>query len=118
MSNARPFFDTARDIRRGQFLEDCADELLKVVKAAEETGKSGKLVITLTIKPTTKGNGVTMLSDEIVAKLPRLPAGETVFFVTPDNNLVANDPRQKALDLKSIPQPGVMSANLKTVNGA
>lgn len=61
---------------------------------------------------------MAMVGDEIVAKMPRLPAGETVFFVTPDNNLVPNDPRQNALDLKSVPAPGVMSANLKTVNGA
>lgn len=45
MPQVRPFFDTARDIRRGQFLEDCADELNKVVSAVEETGKAGKLVI-------------------------------------------------------------------------
>ena len=44
--STRPFFDTARDIRRGGLLEDCADELQKVVKAVEETGKPAKLTIT------------------------------------------------------------------------
>lgn len=53
----RPFFDTARDIRRGQFLEDCGDELQKVVKAVEDTGKAAKLVIELTVKPASKGQG-------------------------------------------------------------
>jgi hypothetical protein len=117
MASVRPFFDTARDIRRGQFLEDCADELQRVVEAVNETGKTGKLVIELTIKPAAKTSGAATLADQITAKLPKLPAGETIFFVTPDNNLVPNDPRQEKLDLKAIAPAGVTSANLKQVNG-
>jgi hypothetical protein len=60
MPTTRPFFDTVRDFRRGQFLEECAD------------------------------------------KLPALPAGETIMFVTNDNNLVANDPRQGSFELKQV----------------
>lgn len=110
----RPFFDTARDIRRGQFLEDVADELQRVVAAVTDSNKPAKLVIELTVKPASKGAGVYMVSDKIRAKLPELPAGETIFFGTPDNNLVANDPRQKDLDLKEVKPAGVTTANLKT----
>lgn len=114
MSN-RPFFDTARDIRRGQFLEDCADELNRVVAAVEETGKPAKLTIEIAIKPAGgKAQGAIILSDRIKAKLPELPAGDTILFVTPENNLVATDPRQNKLDLKEVPPAGVTSANLKT----
>lgn len=109
----RPFFDTARDIRRGQFLEDCADELQKVVAAVEDTGKAGKLVIEIAIKPASKGQGAVMVADKISAKLPQLPAGETILFVTPENNLVPNDPRQKALELKEVAAAPV--AELKNV---
>lgn len=111
----RPFFDTARDIRRGQFLEDCADELHKVIKSVEETGKAGKLLIELNIKPASKGQGAVVLSDKVKAKLPELPVGETILFVTPENNLVATDPRQKDLDLKAV--PAATSGELKTING-
>ncbi len=116
MSTARSFFDTARNIRRGQFLEDCADELHKVVQAVEETGKPGKLVIELTIKPAAKTTGAAMMADQITAKMPKLPAGETIFFVTPDGNLVPNDPRQAKLDLKAVAAQGA-DTPLKTVNG-
>jgi len=102
MSNPRPFFDTARDIRRGQFLEDCADEMQKVVAAVEETGKAGKLVIEIAIKPASKGQGAVMVADKISANLPQLPAGETILFVTQENNLVATDPRQKSIELKEV----------------
>ena len=102
----RPFFDTARDIRRGQFIEDIADELQRVVASVEETGKPGKLLIELTIKPASKAQGAVTIADKIEAKLPKLPAGETIMFVTPENNLVPNDPRQKTLDLKAVRRAG------------
>ncbi len=101
----RPFFDTARDIRHGQMLEDCADELARVVAAVEETGKPAKLVIEITVKPASRGQGAVVVSDRVRAKLPELPVGETILFVTPENNLVANDPRQKGLDLKAVADP-------------
>lgn len=103
--STRAFFDVARDIRRGQFLEDCADELQKAVAAVEETGKAAKLTIEIAIKPAARGNGAVVLSDRVRAKLPDLGAGETIMFVTTENNLVPNDPRQAKLDLKAAPAP-------------
>jgi len=46
--------------------------------------------------------GAVKVSDRITCKLPLLPAGETIMFVTTDNNLVANDPRQASLELKGV----------------
>lgn len=109
----KSFFDTVRDFRRGEFLNECADKLQEVVAGVEVTGKAGKLVIEITIKPASKGQGAVMVADKITAKLPQLPAGETIMFVTTENNLVPNDPRQKDLDLKSV--PAATAANLKNV---
>lgn len=115
MSTARPFFDTAREVRKGQFLEDCADALHEAVAATEDTGKAAKVVIELTIKPATKGKGTVVIADKVRTKLPELPVGETIMFVTPENNLVPNDPRQQKLDLKDVSANG--AAELKTING-
>lgn len=113
--HTRPFFDTARDIRRGQFLEDAADELQRVIAAVEETGKPAKLTIEIAIKPAGgKLQGAVILSDKIKAKLPELPAGDTILFVTPENNLVATDPRQKPLDLKTVSDKNAPAEHLKT----
>ena len=109
----KSFFDTVRDLRRGEFLNDCADKLQEVVAGVEDTGKAGKLLIEITIKPASKGQGAVMVADKITVKLPQLPAGETIMFVTPENNPVPNDPRQKDLDLKSV--PAATAANLKNV---
>ena len=102
MNAPRPFFDTMRDIRRGQLLEEAADGLQKVIAAVEETGKAGKLVIEIAVAPASKGQGAVKVADKITAKLPALPAGETIMFVTTDNNLVVNDPRQRTLELKGV----------------
>ena len=111
----KSFFDTVRDLRRGEFLNDCADKLQEVVAGVEDTGKAGKLVIEITIKPASKGQGAVMVADKITVKLPQLPAGETIMFVTPENNLMANDPRQADLPLKSV--PAAIAAEFKNVNG-
>ena len=112
--STRPFFDTARDIRRGQFLEDCADALQKAVASVEDTGKPAKCIIEISIKPASNGGGAAIiLADKVRTKLPELPSGETIMFVTPDNNLVPNDPRQKDLDLKGVSAP--VPTELKTV---
>ena len=111
----RPFFETLREIRRGQILDDCADELAKAVRAVDETGKPAKLTIELSIKPAAKIPGTYVISDKVRAKLPELPTGETILFVTVENNLSANDPRQKEMELKAA--PAAPAQTLKTVNG-
>lgn len=100
--NARPFFDVARDIRRGAFIDEMADAIQQVVASVEETGKAGKVLVEIAVAPASKGQGAVKVADKITLKLPALPAGETIMFVTPDNNLVANDPRQSSLELKSV----------------
>lgn len=110
--NARPFFDTAREIRRGQFLDDCADALQECVAAVQEHGKPAKLVIEITVKPASRGQGAVVLADKVSAKLASLSAGETILFVTVENNLTATNPVQQALDLKSVPIIPVHLKNL------
>jgi len=111
--NARPFFDVARDIRRGAFIDEMADAIQQVVASVEETGKAGKVIVEIAVAPASKGQGAVKVADKITLKLPALPAGETIMFVTPDNNLVANDPRQSTLELKTVE---VKTQELKTAS--
>jgi hypothetical protein len=116
--NARPFFDTLRDLRRGSLLDDCADAMQEVVKAVDETGKPAKLVLEITVKPAARIGGAVNVSDKITTKLPALPNGETIMFMTPDNNMVANDPKQQQLELKSVATAGAGEQPLKQVGAA
>ena len=99
-------------MRHGNFLDECSDNLQAVIAAVEETGKGGKLLIEISIAPASRGQGAVKVSDKITAKLPQLPNGETIMFVTPDNNLVSTDPRQQTLELKSV---ATSATPLKTV---
>lgn len=114
--NARPFFDVAREIRRGAFIDELADAMQNLVSGVEEAGKAGKLVVEITVAPASKGQGAVKVADKITLKLPALPAGETIMFVTTENNLVANDPRQQTLELKSV--SSAESEQIKQVSNA
>ena len=108
----RPFLETARDIRQGQYRDDCADELQKVITAVADTGKKATLTIQIDLTPASKGNGAVVLSDRINAKLPTDPPGETIFFVTPHNNLTVTDPRQAEVPgLRDVNAPPERAAN-------
>jgi len=111
----RPFFDTLREIRHGQILDDAADELSKAVRAVDETGKAAKLTIELPIKPAAKIPGTYVISDKVRAKLPELPVGETILYGTPEANLQARDPRQADLELKAVPSESVAPEALRKV---
>lgn len=110
---SKPFFDQVRHLRKGKFLDDCADELLKVKQHVDETRKPGKLVIELNIKPASKGQGVYVVMDEVEAKLPKQTSGETILFGTPEDNFTTDNPSQGSLPLREVIQPGTQSQDLK-----
>ena len=58
----RPITDTLRLLQGGLFLDTCSEQLAELVKGVDETGKAGKLMITLDLK---KSSGAI----EIVAKV-------------------------------------------------
>lgn len=111
----RPFFDTLREIRRGEILDDCGAELARCVRSVDETGKPAKLSIELTIKPAAKVAGTYVISDRIRTKLPELPAGETILYGTPEGNLQARDPRQAEIELKAVADDKPQACELRKV---
>ena len=48
--SVRPITDTLRLLQGGTFLDKCSDTLAQVVKGVEDTGKAGKVTITLDVK--------------------------------------------------------------------
>lgn len=93
------FLDTLREIRRGVSLEELSDQLTAFVASVRETGRPGKLVYTLTVKPASKGDTNTlMLLDAIKTSCPALERATTVFYANSNNQLQRNDPRQPELE--------------------
>ncbi len=84
----------------------------ELVSAVSQHQKAGTLTLKISIKPSTAG-AMAVKADVSINKPKGLPA-ESLLWATPDGNLVAEDPRQTKLDLKSV-QPEPIRA-LKAVN--
>lgn len=100
MSGPRPFMDFLREHRNGLTHDELTDNLNDLVASVAETGKGGKITITFNVKP--NGEGAVMVLDEVKTTKPKPTKGGSLFFITPENNLVRQDPRQAELSLREI----------------
>lgn len=91
----RQFTDVLRDLRFGEALEELSKEFNGAVLAVEDTGKPATITLTVTVKPSTAG--ALEVFDDIKVKLPKASKSSSLFFATPEGNLVRNDPRQETL---------------------
>lgn len=98
----RPITDTLRLLHGGLFLEECSDKLAGVVKNVEDTGKAGKLTITLDVKKV--GSAISVLA-KVTDKVPEKPADPDLFYATVEGNLSVDNPNQRKLDLRSVDEP-------------
>ena len=100
MANSRAFHDFLREHRQGVTHDELSDALQELVAAVSDAEKPGTLTFTITIKPTK--SGALEVSDSIKTKLPKLPKSSSLFFVSPENNLIREDPKQHRLNLQEI----------------
>jgi len=113
---SRPITDTLRHIGNGVFLDTASEQLTELVNAVSTTGKSGKIELTIQVKKATKG-GAMHITGKVKLSKPAEEPMEALLFVTPEGNLIADNPSQQKLDLKAV--AGTVSneapATLKTV---
>lgn len=113
----RPITDTLRSLGHGTFIDEASDALNKLVTAVDETGRAGKLTLTLSIKKATRGSGAMVIQDEIKLSMPKQDSRETMLFATPEGNLVTEDPRQQSLELRTVQNATAdASSPIKTVS--
>jgi hypothetical protein len=99
--SARPFYDFLREHRNGLTHDELATGLNDLVAAVCEENKAGTLTFSVSVKPMGKGDGLEV-SAEVKTKLPKKTPGVSIFFATPENNLVRQDPRQQSMELREI----------------
>lgn len=80
--------------RRGELLAEASEKLTAIVEAVRDTGKSGKLTVTFTIKPDDTARNTFAVSDDVAAKVPTFARGKSLFFANHQGRLVREDPRQ------------------------
>jgi hypothetical protein len=98
----RPITDTLRLLQGGMFLDQCSDKLSEIVKGVDETGKAGKLTITLDVKKV--GAALSVLA-KVTDKTPEEPADADLFYPTVEGNLSVDNPNQRKLDLRQVDEP-------------
>lgn len=103
--SARPFMDFLREHRNGSTHDDLSDKLQELVAAVIDEGKGGTLTLTISMKPMGKNDGLEVAAD-IKVKAPKPAAGVSIFFASPENNLVRQDPRQATMELREISPAG------------
>lgn len=95
----RPITDTLRLLHGGLFIDECSDKLAEIVKGVDETGKAGKLTITLDLK---KAGGAVAVLARVTDKTPEEVPDADLFWPTVEGNLSQSNPNQRSLDLREI----------------
>lgn len=97
----KDFCEFLKDLDHGRVVEECGEELRRVVKAVRETGGTGKLVLTLNVKNESMRAAVEPKLD---VKEPRHKMQGSLFFFDnqEEGGLVREDPKQ--MTLKALPE--------------
>lgn len=98
----RPITDTLRLLQGGLFLDHCSELLAEAVKSVDDTGKAGKVTITLELK---KSGGAIAILAKATNKVPEAKPDEDLMWPTVEGNLQLNNPRQQGLDLRVADAP-------------
>ena len=100
MANFNQTLDT---IYAGGLAAELDEKLTEVVRAAELTGKTGSISVTLKIKA--KGSsGQIEITPAVKALVPEHERGNVLMFATPEGNLQLEDPRQQKLTFQDAPE--------------
>lgn len=98
--SVRPITDTLRTLQGGLFLDKCSDLMAAVVKGVDDTGRPGKLTITLDVK---KAGGAVSVLAKVSDKTPEEAPDADLFWPTVEGNLSVENPNQRRLDLQVAP---------------
>lgn len=112
--SSKAFAVFLQDLRDGRVHADLSQQLEELLAKVKETGKGGELALKIKIKPATRGGDVdkVTISDLITLTLPKPERGEDFFWLTDDNDLTRNHPKQASLELRDVTATPI--ANFKT----
>ncbi|MDR0771288.1 MAG: hypothetical protein LBE75_08895 [Burkholderiales bacterium] len=96
--------ETLKHIGGGVYLDTASDKMAELVQSVGESGKAGALTLTISVKPATRG-GAMHITGKYTLKKPAETPMEALLFATPEGNLLADDPKQNKLDLKTTEDP-------------
>ena len=96
--------DSLRLLQQGSLNVRAGDMLATIVRAVEETGKPGKLTLTLDVK---KVGGAIQVAGDVTDKTPVEKPTPDMFWATADGELTEQNPNQQKLDLQPVGAPAI-----------
>jgi hypothetical protein len=85
---------TLNHLRRGRLLGELSEAETALVAAVRQTGRKGKLVLSIQYGLGGTDNSLLQLSAEVDVRLPKQQIVPTVVYADDDNHLHRSDPRQ------------------------
>ena len=95
--SVKPITQTLGLLHGGLFLDRTSELFAGVVRGVEETGKPGKLTITLDVK---KVNAAVCVLAKVTDRVPEATPDADLFYATVEGNLSLDNPNQRKLDLR------------------
>ena len=96
---AKPISETLKMFQGGDFNIKAGELFASVLRGVEDTGKAGKLTITLDVK---QQNGAVSVLAKVTDKTPEALPDADLYWTTPDGNLTLRNPAQRDLDLRQV----------------
>jgi hypothetical protein len=91
--------DAMRSLRGGAFADECTEKLNGVIDGVEDTGKAGRLTITIDIKK----NGATMnVLAKVTDKTPEVTPDSDVYWPLDTGGLCTENPKQQKLKFEEV----------------
>lgn len=82
-------------LRKGKLVLEAQEKLAALVKACSDTGKKGKLTITLSVGAAE--DSTVALTGKVSVQVPEPSSSNTIFYADEHGNLFRDDPRQPEL---------------------
>lgn len=93
-------------IRRGAVVREADVQLAELVRAVDATGKKGKLVIELTVKPMSREGAEKAIEAKVDVKVPRRDLPSATFFSDGEGTLHRADPGEQDMFIEINPATG------------
>ena len=91
-AHVRPFAEVLSEVNKGVIADEAATELAKLVTAVKETGKKGRLTVTVEVAPFSGNDEIVKVSGTVTVRAPRTEPPASIFYQDEDGNLSRNDP--------------------------
>jgi hypothetical protein len=96
--------DFLRIARRGKLVDELEAEFSTLIQAVNATGNSGKITLTLDVKPSRNSQENATIVDSMKVTIPKFSNMGTLVFPTPEGRVSLENPAQNSI-------PGLRDAN-------